>query len=108
MPGIRFHNLSLDKSETWILETPNAIGLRRGEDALMVINKAAEPFRLRNYASGVQSGEYREIATGWRLDVQPDGTIREWVVPGRMAVMCPARVRCACVGVFTTEVLNFT
>jgi alpha-amylase len=86
-PGIRFHNLCLDKSETWILETPNAIGLRRGEDALMVINKAAEPFRLRNYPSGMQSGEYREIATGWRLDVQPDGTIREWVVPGRMAVM---------------------
>jgi hypothetical protein len=77
----------LGKSETWVLETPNAIGLRRGDDALLVINKAAEPFRLLNLRSGLKPGEYKEISTGWRLDVRADGSVAEWVVPGRTAVM---------------------
>jgi alpha-amylase len=53
--GIRFHNLCLAgqggvarRPEIWRIETANAIGFQRGDDRLVVINKAAETFRIRN------------------------------------------------------------
>lgn len=92
--AMRFHNLSLAgqggvlrREDIWRIETPNAIGWQRGTDRFVVINKAGERFEIVNLATSLQPGEYKEVRTGWRLDVQPGGTIQRWSVPERSAMM---------------------
>lgn len=92
--GVRFHNLCLAgeggvprREEIWRIETPTVIGFQRGPDRLVVINKADAPFEIVNLGTTLQPGEYKEVRTGFRLDVQPDGTIKHWKVPERTAVM---------------------
>ena len=92
--AMRFHNLSLpgqggvpQRKDIWRIETPNAIGWQRGTDRFVVINKAAEPFEIVDLATSLQPRKYKEVRTGWRLDVQPGGSIQHWSVPGRSAMM---------------------
>ncbi len=90
---IRFHNLCLPgqggvarREDIHRIETPNAIGWQRGTDRFIVINKAAEEFVIRDLGTSLQPGKYLETHRGWDLDVQADGKIKEWKVPGRTAV----------------------
>jgi len=92
--GIRFHNLCLAntdgvdrREEHWRIETPNAIGWQRGEDRFIVINKATDWYEIRNLGTTLQDGEYKEVRNGWPLHVQADGTIENWNVPPRSAMM---------------------
>jgi hypothetical protein len=94
LAGIRFHNLCLGgtggvdrRPDVWRIETQDAIGWQRGTDRFIVINKAAAPFAINNLATSLQAGAYKEIRNGWPMQVQPDGTIQNWVVPARSAVM---------------------
>lgn len=92
--GIRFHNLCLAgvggvprREEIWRIETPNAIGWQRGNDRFIVINKAGDWYDIKALSTSLEPGEYKEVRTGWRLDVRPDGAIRQWNVPPRSAMM---------------------
>lgn len=92
--GIRFHNLCLAgqggvarRPEIWRIETANAIGFQRGDDRFVVINKAAEAFRIRNLQTSLQPGTYKEVRRGWLMHVQPTGELVHWDVPGRSAMM---------------------
>jgi alpha-amylase len=92
---IRFHNLCLagqggvERRQDMLLDlkSPNAIGWQRGTDRLVLINKAAESLALRNLATTLKPGRYIEVHEGWPLDVQADGSIRQWDVPAQTAVM---------------------
>ncbi|MDH4081874.1 MAG: alpha-amylase family glycosyl hydrolase [Nitrospira sp.] len=92
--AIRFHNLCLAqpdgsgrRPEIWRIETANTIGWQRGTDRFMVINKAAEWYPITNLQTSLQSGTYKEIRNGWPMHVQANGTIHEWNVPPRSAMM---------------------
>ena len=92
--GIRFHNLCLAnpdgssaRPEIWRVETPHTIGWQRGTDRFIVINKAAEWYEIRNLTTSLQQGTYKDVRNGWPMHVQADGTIREWNVPPRSAMM---------------------
>jgi alpha-amylase len=92
--GIRFHNLCLAghggvdrRSEIWRIETPNAIAFQRGDDRLVVINKAGEVFPIRHLETSLEPGTYKEVRRGWLMQVQPDGKVIHWDVPGRSAMM---------------------
>lgn len=92
--GIRFHNLCLGgtgdvqrREEIWRIETPNAIGWQRGNDRFIVINKAGDWYDIKDLSTSLKPGEYKEVRTGWRLDVQSDGAIKQWNVPPRSAMM---------------------
>jgi hypothetical protein len=52
-----------------------------------VINKAAERLPIRDLPTTLKPGRYIEVHEGWPLDVQSDGKIKEWDVPGQTAVM---------------------
>jgi alpha-amylase len=92
---IRFHNLALagqdgvNRREDRFLDinSTTALAWQRGTDRFVVINKAAEPFTLRDLATTLHPGRYVEVRTGWPLEVQADGRIRHWEVPGQTAVM---------------------
>ncbi|EKD33643.1 MAG: alpha amylase catalytic region [uncultured bacterium] len=92
---IRFHNLCLPgqdgvaRREDVLLNLPstNAIGWQRGRDRLILINKATEPLALRDFDTTLRPGRYVEVHRGWPLDVQGDGSIHKWDVPGQTAVM---------------------
>jgi alpha-amylase len=92
---IRFHNLCLagqdgvDRRQDIFLDlkSTNAIGWQRGTDRLVLINKASETLALRDLPTTLKSGEYIEVHKGWPLEVQGDGKIKEWDVPGQTAVM---------------------
>lgn len=92
---IRFHNLCLsgqdgvDRRQDILLDlkSTNAIGWQRGTDRLVLINKAAEPLALRDLPTTLKPGRYTEVHEGWPLDVESDGRIRQWDVPGQKAVM---------------------
>ncbi len=92
---IRFHNLTLagqggvDRREDRFLDinSTTALAWQRGTHRFVVINKAAAPFTLRDLATTLQPGRYVEVRTGWQLEVQADGRIRHWEVPGQTAVM---------------------
>ena len=91
---IRFHNLCLSgengvdrRPDIYRIETANAIGWQRGTDRFVVINKAAETFPIRNLVTSLRPGKYAEVHHGWDMDVQSDGKIKEWDVPGRSAMM---------------------
>ena len=80
---MRFHRLSLAgrggvprRANIWSIETPTPFSWQRGTDRFVVINKAGERFEIVNLATSLQSGEYKEVRTGWRLDVQPGGTMQ--------------------------------
>jgi alpha-amylase len=92
--GIRFHNLCLAstggvqrREEIWRIETPNVIGWQRGNDRFIVINKAGDWYEIKGLNTSLKQGEYKEVRTGWPLNVQSDGTIKRWNVPPRSAMM---------------------
>jgi len=94
LAGIRFHNLCLAgtggadrRPDVWRIEEKNTIGWQRGTDRFVVVNKAASDFTINNLATSLQGGDYKEVRNGWLMQVQPDGTIQNWVVPPRSAVM---------------------
>jgi alpha-amylase len=95
VPFIRFHNLCLAgeggvarRADVAVeTQSPNALAWQRGTDRLVVLNKAAEPFVLRNQQTSLQPGRYVDVSTGWPLDVDGSGRIAEWSVPGQTAVM---------------------
>jgi alpha-amylase len=94
LAGIRFHNLCLAgtggvdrRPDVWRIEEKNTIGWQRGTDRFVVINKAASEFAINNLTTSLQGGEYREVRNGWPMQVQSDGTIQNWVVQPRSAVM---------------------
>lgn len=49
--------------------------------------KAAEPYKISNVKTSLRKGQYKDVRTGWDLNVQDNGTILQWDVPGRRAVM---------------------
>lgn len=92
--GIRFHNLCLAgaggvqrREEIWRIETPTTIGWQRGNDRFIVINKAGDWYDIRDLNTSLKQGQYEEVRTGWPLHVQSDGTIKQWSVPPRSAMM---------------------
>jgi len=92
--GIRFHNLCLAnpdgsnrRPDIWQIQTQNTIGWQRGTDRFVIINKAAEAYAINNLKTSLQKGSYKEVRTGWPLQVEADGTIKEWNVPPRTSVM---------------------
>jgi alpha-amylase len=92
---IRFHNLCLGgqdgvarREDIFLnMKSPNGIGWQRGKDRLVVINKAVERLPIRDLPTTLKPGRYIEVHEGWPLDVQSDGKIKEWDVPGQTAVM---------------------
>jgi alpha-amylase len=92
---IRFHNLCLAgqdgvprRKEIFLdLKSPNAIGWQRGKDRLVMINKSAKGLPIRDLQTTLKPGRYIEVHKGWPLDVQGDGKIREWDLPGQTAAM---------------------
>jgi alpha-amylase len=92
--GVRFHDLCLAdtagvarRPDLWRIEMPTAIGWQRGSDRFIVINKAADPFEVTNLPTSLQAGQYKEIRTGWPMQVESDGRIQHWAVPPRSAMM---------------------
>jgi alpha-amylase len=92
--GVRFHNLCLagqdgvgQRQEVWRIETANTIGWQRGTDRFIVINKAGEPYEINNLGTSLQPGAYKEVRTGWPMQVQSGGTVVHWSVPPRSAMM---------------------
>jgi hypothetical protein len=75
------------RPDLWRIETHDAIGWPRGTGRFVVINKAATPFEIARLATTLQPGEYRDVRTGWPLQVQAGGLIQGWTVPPRSAVM---------------------
>jgi alpha-amylase len=92
--GIRFHNLSLAgeggvqrRPDVWRIETQNVIGWQRGNDRFVVINKAGAQFDIVNLQTDLQPGSYTEVRSGQKMQVQANGTIQQWQVSPRSAVM---------------------
>jgi alpha-amylase len=92
---IRFHNLCLrgqdgvDRRDDIFLDmkSPNAIGWQRGEDRLVMINKAGEALPIRGLQTTLKPGRYIDVHKGTPLVVESDRTIREWDLPGQTAAM---------------------
>ena len=92
---IRFHNLCLAgqdgvprRKDIFVdLKSQNAIGWQRGKDRLVMINKSAKGLPIRDLQTTLKPGRYIEVHKGWPLDVQGDGKIREWDLPGKTAGM---------------------
>ena len=91
--GIRFHNLCLEtttngrRADIWRIEEQDQIGWQRGTDRFVVVNKAAKWYPITNLKTSLQKGTYKDVRTGWPMDIQNDGTIAHWDVPPRTAIM---------------------
>jgi alpha-amylase len=91
LAALRFHNLCLAgygnvdrRPDFWVIETPTALGWRRGDDRLAIINKSDQPLTVSQQV-GLQPGTYENIRTGDKIQVGPAGAISQLQVPARSA-----------------------
>ena len=94
---IRFHNLCLrgqdgvDRREERFLDmkSENAIGWQRGDDRIVMINKAGGGLPIRDLKTTLKPGRYVEVHEGWTIVVESDAnkTIKEWELPAQTAAM---------------------
>jgi hypothetical protein len=86
LAGLAFRaRCAAGRPETWLVERPDTLAWQRGDDHLALVNKAPEPVSLDGLATGLRPGRYRELRTGWPLDVGADGRIAAWQAPARWA-----------------------
>ncbi len=76
---------SASRPEVWLIEEPDTLAWQRGDDRLVVVNKAPAKLVLAGLRTSLRPGCYRELATGWPLHVERGGGISSWQAPGRWA-----------------------
>ena len=80
--GLHFHRLCRGLDSKPLAATREVIVIKRGDRALVGINKGGEPYSLQAI---VDPGRYRDLVTGW------EGTTSRgrlhWLLPGRSAAL---------------------
>jgi hypothetical protein len=85
LAGLAFRARCSGRPETWLIERPDIIAWRRGDDHLALVNKAPGPVTLDGLETGLRPGHYAELRTGWALHIRADGCIAAWRAPARWA-----------------------
>lgn len=73
------------RSEVPLLATKDALVWRRGNDRIVAINRAATPLALDGLETGLAAGRYRDLPTGWPLDIDGAAMLRSWTLPPHWA-----------------------
>jgi alpha-amylase len=86
--GLTFRALcqpSASRPEVWLIAEPESIAWQRGDDRLALVNKAPTRFAMDGLRTSLRPGRYRELVTGWPLQIGADGVIASWQAPARWA-----------------------
>lgn len=86
--GLAFRALcqpSAGRPEVWLIEEPETIAWQRGDDRLVLVNKARTRFAMDGLRTSLRPGRYCELMTGWPLQIGADGGIASWQAPARWA-----------------------
>ena len=77
----------LVQADRWKIAKPTVIGWERGRECFVVINKAKDKYGIRGLKTTLKKGTYKDVREGWDMHGKEAGTIVQWDVPGRTAVM---------------------
>jgi alpha-amylase len=85
--GLRFNNLSLGKTETWLLPwcSETRLSWRRGKSMLVALNKSAQDWIPGSLPTGLMPGTFRELLIDQQYTVSAGGQIQGYQVQARQA-----------------------